>query len=60
VDQAPWAGLLRRYLRPGQDGVNRFAYGAVAPADRAALEADLARLAAVPVSRLSRAKQRVY
>ena len=60
VDQAPWAGLLRRYLRPGQDGVNRFAYGAVAPADRAALEADLARLVAVPVSRLSRAEQRAY
>ena len=60
VDQAPWAGLLRRYLRPGQDGVNRFAYGAVTPADRAALEADLARLAAVPVSRLSRAEQRAY
>ena len=60
VDQAPWAGLLRRYLRPGRDGVNRFAYGAVTPAERAALEADLGRLAAVPVSRLSRAEQRAY
>ena len=60
VDQAPWAGLLRRYLRPGQDGVNRFAYGAVTPADREALEADISRLAAVPVSRLSRAEQRAY
>lgn len=60
VDQAPWAGLLRRYLRPGADGINRFAYAAVTPADRAALEADVARLAAVPVSSLARPEQRAF
>jgi hypothetical protein len=60
VDQAPWAGLLRRYLRPGADGINRFAYAAVTPADKAALEADVARLAGVPVSALSRAEQRAF
>lgn len=60
VDQTPWAGLLRRYLRPGQDGVNRFSYGAVTPEDRAALQAHLSQLQALPVSRLSRAEQRAY
>ncbi|MBO1078326.1 DUF547 domain-containing protein [Roseomonas haemaphysalidis] len=60
VDQAPWAGILRRYLRPGADGINRFAYAAVSPADRAALEADVARLAGVPVSGLARPEQRAF
>jgi hypothetical protein len=60
VDQRPWAELLRRYLRPYQDGVNRFAYASVTPEDRAALEADITRLQGIPVSRLSRAEQRAY
>ena len=60
VDQRPWAELLRRYLRPGADGINRFAYASVTAEDRAALDADIARLQAIPISRLSRPEQRAY
>lgn len=60
VDQTPWAGFLHRYLRPGADGINRVAYATVTPEERAALEADVARLATVPASRLARAEQRAY
>ena len=52
VDHAAWGRLLGRYVRPGKDGVNRFAYAEVTPADRAALDGYLAMLAAVPVSTL--------
>lgn len=59
VDQGPWARFLRAHVRPGADGINRVAYTAAA-GERAALEADLGRLAAVPVSALRRAEQRAY
>jgi hypothetical protein len=57
VDHAPFARFLDRYLRPGEDGINRIAYGAVAAEDRAALDSYLAALAAAPVSRLARDEQ---
>lgn len=60
VDTRAWAAFLKSYLRPGADGINRVAYGAVTPADRAALDADLQRLQRVPVSTLSRDEQRAY
>ncbi len=60
IDQRPWGMILRRYVRPGSDGVNRFAYRAVTPADRAALEADLQRLAGIPISGYARAEQRAF
>ena len=60
VEQGAWARFLRAYVRPGADGVNRVAYANVTPADRDALEADLGRLAALPVSTLRRAEQRAY
>ncbi len=60
VDQAPWARFLRTYLTPGAGGVARVAYARVTPADRQALEADLVRLAASPVSTFTRAEQRAY
>lgn len=60
VDHAAWGRLLGRYVRPGKDGVNRFAYAEVTPADRAALDDYLAMLAAVPVSTLSRPEQLAY
>lgn len=59
VDQGPWARFLRAYVRNGADGINRVAYAAAA-GERGALEADVARLAAVPVSGLRRAEQRAY
>lgn len=60
VEQGAWARFLRAYVRPGADGVNRVAYAGVTPADRDALEADLGRLAALPVSTYRRAEQRAY
>jgi hypothetical protein len=60
VDHRAWARLLQLYLRPGDDGVNRFDYGAVTGGDRQELKAYLAALAAVPVSRLSQGEQMAY
>jgi hypothetical protein len=60
VDHAVWRRLLAAYLRPGSDGINRFAYGAVAATDRQVLDAYLATLAAVPVGSLDRPEQRAF
>ena len=60
VDQRGWARFLRTYLKPGADGISRVAYADVTAADRAALEADVKRLAAIPVSMLSQAEQMPY
>ncbi len=60
IDHGAWQRLLESYLAPGTDGVNRFAYGRVSPADREALNAYVARLAATQVSALKRAEQLAY
>lgn len=60
VDHGAWDRLLKAYVAPGADGVNRVAYGRVAAPDRAALDAYLAGLAATAVSGLTRAEQRAY
>ena len=60
IDQAPWARFLKQYARPGAGGINRVAYAAVTAADQQALEADLGRLAAVPIGTYARAEQRAY
>ena len=60
IDHIPWARFLASYRRDAPDGIGRFAYRAVTPADRAALEADIARLAALPISRFNRAEQFAY
>ncbi|MGP1397411.1 MAG: DUF547 domain-containing protein [Inquilinaceae bacterium] len=57
VDHTVWDRLLRTYVRLPADGIARFAYGAVTPADRAALVAYVRRLGAVPVSSLNRGEQ---
>jgi hypothetical protein len=60
VDHAAWGRLLAHYIRPGKDGVNRFAYAEVTPADRAELAGYVAMLAATPVSTLARPEQLAY
>ena len=60
IDHAPWGRFLASYRRDAPDGIVRFAYRAVTPADRAALEADIARLAALPISRFNRGEQFAY
>jgi hypothetical protein len=60
VDHATWDRLLRAYRVPDADGVARFAYGRVGAEDRKALAAYLDGLAAVPISRYTRAEQFAY
>jgi hypothetical protein len=60
IDHAAWEDFLVRYLRIGGDGVHRVAYGEVTPEDRAALEAYIDRLAAVPIRTYNRSEQMAY
>ena len=57
IDHTAWGGLLKTYLRVGDDGVNRFDYAAVTSTDRAALGRYIADLAAVPIDDYSRPEQ---
>src|SRR5260370_5312801 len=57
IDHAAWGGFLRKYLRPGGDGINRVAYGAVGGADRNALAAYIDTLAATPISGFAQPEQ---
>ena len=60
IDHGAWNDFLGRHVRPGQDGINRIAYGQVPAADRAALDAYVERLQRVAIRRFSRAEQRAY
>lgn len=60
VDHKPWDDFLKTYLMHGPDGVNRLPYARISPTDRAAVDAYLTRLAAVPVSKLQRTEQRAF
>lgn len=60
VDQQAWAGFLRGHVTAGGGGPNLVSYASVSAAERQVLEADLGRLAAVPISTYSRAEQRAY
>ncbi|MFN3233443.1 MAG: DUF547 domain-containing protein [Alphaproteobacteria bacterium] len=60
VDHGPWAEFLKTYLLEGADGVNRLRYGAVTPADKAALDNYVVRLETTPVSTLNRNEQMAY
>ena len=59
IDHAPWAKFLAAHRTEGADGIARLAYKA-AMADRAALDADITRLAALPISRFNRGEQFAY
>ncbi len=54
--QAAWSALLARYVKPGDDGLNRFDYGALQAneADRAALQRYIAGFATLDIDALSR------
>lgn len=60
VDHRPWEAFLERYLVRDRAGINRVAYGAVGIAERQALDAYIAGLAALPISRFSRDQQLAY
>lgn len=60
VDHGPWDRILRSYVAPDAAGLNRFDYAGISVPDRAALDGYIAGLAALPVSRYTRAEQRAY
>lgn len=57
VDHTTWDRLLKTYIVPGADGVNRFAYNRVSRDDRKALIAYLDSLAATPIEKFDRPEQ---
>ncbi len=60
IDHGEWTRLLAAYRVEAGDGIARFAYGRVTPADRAALAAYLASLQNVPVRGLARNEQKAF
>lgn len=60
IDHRAWTVFIKKYRRPGSDGVARIAYGKVTPADRTALNAYVTRLTKVRISQYRRAEQRAY
>ena len=61
IDHGTWDGLLRRYVvEDHRSGINRFRYGEVAAADRAALDGYVAALAALDPRHYRRAEQFAY
>ena len=59
IDHSAWDGVLERFVVPGPDGVNRFAYASAANG-RAALDGYVDSLARTPVRRFSRPEQKAY
>ena len=60
IDHAAWDSILKSYVRPGPDGVNRFAYSRVSAADMKNLDTYIDRLAALPISTFNRQEQFAY
>ncbi len=60
VDHGAWSALLDRYVQVDDVGVNRVRYASVSDADRAALNAYVARLAATQVTALAPDEQLAY
>ena len=56
-DHSPWTAFLKDYLKPGQDGINRVAYGAVTASARQDLDAYLARLGKADIAAMPRDAQ---
>ncbi len=57
IDHTAWDAVLARYVSGHPDGINRFAYGSVTAADRAALDRYLDALSATPIARFNRDQQ---
>lgn len=60
IDFSAWDALLKRYVRPGPDGVNRVDYAAFAKQDKAALDNLIADLTGLPISGYNRSEQFAY
>jgi hypothetical protein len=60
IDHTEWNAFLDKNVKPGKDGINRIAYGKVTAADRKALDAYVAKLCGVRITKFPRAEQRAY
>ena len=60
IDHDEWDAILMRYLRIGEDGVHRVAYGEVTPADRTRLDDYIERMAGLPISAYNRTEQLAF
>ena len=62
IDHSAWNDLLTRYLEPGSDGINRFAYARLqnADADRQNLRNYLDTMSTIEISNYNRDQQRAY
>ena len=60
IDHRAWDQFVKKYLKPGPDGVNRVAYGRVTGDDRRALYEYLVALRLTSIERFNRAEQLAY
>jgi hypothetical protein len=60
IDHKVWNSFLGKYVRKGRDGINRVAYAAVTPADKAAHKTYLARMSKVRLGKYNRTEQFAY
>lgn len=60
IDHTVWRDFLGKYLVEATDGINRLGYGRVDTADKAALDAHIDGLAALPISTYNRDEQMAY
>lgn len=60
IDHSAWSGLLASYVKPGADGLNRFAYGKVTPAGKQALKGYIDSLSQIEITGFNRKEQLAY
>ncbi|MEL6408900.1 MAG: DUF547 domain-containing protein [Pseudomonadota bacterium] len=60
IDHSEWSRLLGKYIKRDGSGLNRFAYGKVSAADKAALDNYIDSLSKVKITDRSRAVQKAY
>ena len=60
IDHGWWTEFLDAYVEPGNDGINRFAYGRVSRAHNDGLKQYIAGLAALPIELYNRDEQFAY
>lgn len=60
IDHSRWEVILLNYIRPGADGIHRFAYGEVTERDRNSLNSYLDELSRIRVARHRKSEQMAY
>lgn len=60
INHQVWDRILKRAIKPGPEGLNRFAYAAFSPEDKRRLAAYVRALSAIKISRYARAEQFAY